>query len=88
MVPTYSRLAFADGHPSVHYTKLRKRFAELARQTETDNSIGYLDLSDALGKNRNNWIDLIHPSAKGNRVAAEKIIEFIDSSPIQFSSVH
>ncbi len=87
MVPTYSRLAFANGHPSVHYSKLRERFAELAKQADPDNSIGYLDLSDALKENRNNWIDLIHPSAKGNRVAAEKIIDFIESSPIRFTSV-
>ncbi len=87
MVPTYSRLAFANGHPSVHYSKLRKRFAELAQQTDTDTSIGYLDLSEILANDAANWIDLIHPSARGNRIAAEKIMSFIESSPIRFTSV-
>jgi hypothetical protein len=83
-VPKYARFVFANGHPSIHYMRLRNRFKELAQHSESQNSIQYLDLADALAGKEANWIDLIHPSSEGNRLAAEKIRSFVESSGIEF----
>jgi hypothetical protein len=72
-VPAYAHAFLRNGHPSGMYQHVRTRFRELYETRTPQRGIWWADYSEALGKNRENWIDAIHPSAQGIRIIARKL---------------
>jgi hypothetical protein len=71
-----------ERHPSIYYQRLRKRMEKIYGNVSGEKGIIYVDLSEALSPDDENWIDCIHFTPKGCGKIASKIFSELQVSGV------